>query len=326
MKDEKEKLIETIIESVDFDCAKKVFYLMDVEGLGEGDSLRCSTEQWVRLLELHNVTAYSVAKEAVLMNQGEENNNCTIDSVKAEIYDIGKSRKPSLKHTLALKNVILENSSLIKNVGGLRFSYKFNKVLALSNVLSSYLSNDIIVISKEVARELLEKMCMTVLVDIHNQFTTIGWHDYIAEDNDVDYINSWLTRIRDCNLVFMNNNFDVLYKHFDKIEFIIDALAIYDENILIDKNKVLSKKRMFGRDSACYSDLSSLLYDEDVKLSEKKDVISSIENKLNEYPEFLPLIFGISKLTSLKWNTLLLLVRHYEKNPNGKRVRDWLEM
>lgn len=37
------------------------------------------------------------------------------------------------------------------------------------------------------------------------------------------------------------------------------------------------------------------------------------------------LITGISELTPLKWNFLLLLIENYGKHPTGKKIRTWLE-
>lgn len=86
----------------------------------------------------------------------------------------------------------------------------------------------------------------------------------------------------------------------------------------------LKKKRIYSAIGDCFLTLNSLKYEPPLA-SVTKEMITEFEQYLSDFPDMESLIIGISELTPLKWNFLLLLIENYGKHPTGKKIRTWLE-
>lgn len=332
---QKVDLIDEILSSVPFECMDKWWKKLEVDTLLQEETKKCSSEQWKRLLEIHDLKPYDVAKEALSIanefstTQPNEESAPSIDSIKAEIYDIGKGRPPSFKHVLALKRVISQKSKIYRTASSMRFALKVKKVFAFSNIMDNFFParDRCLICSTGSAKQYLCQLNASMLSEVHKLFTTnewMGFSDSVEENKD--FLCEYLLNISESNLIFIHDNFEILSESYDKIIFIADRLCFCDENILQNMFKKLNHKRFYGDSRKRFSGLVALKFPECSEKCDRSKLVTELCKELEKDQRMMPLVFDIGKFVPLTWNVLTLLILHYEKHPNGKKVKDWLQM
>lgn len=316
----KNELISDILQSIRFDYIEKWANNHKVEGIIETNL--CSVEKWEELLKFYGITRYMVFMKVFDMVKNDT--NATIDSIKAEVYDIGKGRNPSVKHIQALLQIIFEKNSY-QSVNTLRSSYEIQKVFTLSKILQE-LSDDegILFYSEKSIMNILSNIDISTLQEIHKKFTSNKWTTIDEDYTDEDYITHYLENMDGTNLSFLYHNAECLCLYYESIELILKQLTYVDTDKLKKEYENLKKKRIYGSIGKCFLALNALNY-EPPREPVTKEMVIAIEQNLSDFPEMESLIFSIGKLSPLKWNFLLLLIKNYEKYPTGKKVSTWLE-
>lgn len=315
-------LISDILHSINFDYIDMWANALKVNDIIEKNS--CSTEKWNDLLSVYGIKSYDVAKKALEQAYKNENNNATIDSLKAEIYDIGKGRSPSAKHIQALLLLIFEKQSF-RFAHSLRGVYHIRKIFALTQALNKLTGeDDVILYSKKNVAAILQNLDISILQELHEKFASDKWADIDDDCPDEDYITNYLRKMDDTNLSFLYHNAECLCFYYDKIEFILKQLVYANPERLQNEYENLKKKRIYSAIGDCFLTLNSLKYEPPLE-PVTEEMITEIEQYLSDFPDMESLIFYIGKLTPLKWKFLLLLIENYEEHPTGKKVRTWLE-
>lgn len=316
----KNELISDILQSIRFDYIEKWAYNHKVDGIIETNL--CSVEKWEELLKFYGITRYMVYMKVFDMVKNDT--NATIDSIKTEVYDIGKGRNPSVKHIQALLQIIFENLSY-QSVNTLRGSYEIQKVFTLSKILQE-LSGDegILFYSEKSIMNILSNIDISTLQEIQKKFTSNKWTNIDEDYTDEDYITHYLENMDGTNLSFLYHNAECLCLYYESIELILKQLTYVDTDKLKKEYENLKKKRIYGSIGKCFLALNALNY-EPPREPVTKEMVIAIEQNLSDFPEMESLIFSIGKLSPLKWNFLLLLIKNYEKYPTGKKVSTWLE-
>ena len=322
-----EEIVERILSEIRFQKLDNFFICYEVDCLG--DEGNCSLAQWNRLLELHNISRYDVCKEILKICEGQPEGNANIDSIKAEVYDIGKinGREPSAKHTLGLKNAIKKYSRNYKPVFGMRYKQLCDKALELSNAINECTDEESIITSENVAREKLQSIKeIEKLERIEKLMRANDWKEIDYEEDD--YIYNYLANMNDANIVFLYENIDVLMEYYEDIGYMLENLAYAKKEKLCDVIANLKKKRVQAKLTQCYFDLSRLEYAENIKCADKIRMVAELYDIIccSEYDEgeTIPLMYGVGKLNVLKWEMMILLLSHYGRIPNGKKVADWI--
>lgn len=318
----KNELISDILQSVRFGYIEKWAYNLKVDGIIESNS--CSAEKWNELLQFYGISSYAVVKKGLEIAHKDKNNNATIDSLKAEIYDIGKGRNPSVKHIQSLLQIIFEKHSF-QYVNTLRSSLEIQKIFVLTQTLQEFTGDERVVFysEKDVA-EILSYLNIDTLQEIHEKFTSNKWTNTDEDYTDEDYIARYLENMDGTNLLFLYHNAECLCLYYDIIELMLKQLIYVDTDKLKKEYENLKKKRIYGSIGECFLALNALKY-EPPSEPVTKEMVIAIEQNLSDFSEMESLIFYIGKLTPLKWNFLLLLIENYEEHPTGKKVSTWLE-
>lgn len=128
----KNELIADILQSIRFDYIEKWANNHKVDGIIKANS--CSTKEWIELLKFYDIKSYAVAKKVFEIVENDEKFKGSLDSIKAEVYNIGKGRNPSAKHIQALLQIIFEKHSF-QNVNTLRGSLEIQKIFVLTQTL-----------------------------------------------------------------------------------------------------------------------------------------------------------------------------------------------
>lgn len=317
----KDKLISDILHCFKFDYLEALI----VEDIQQSGS--CSAEKWNELLQLNNLRPYAVAKKALEIAYKQENNNATIDSLKAEIYQIGNknsNRKPSPKHIEALLKTISRKHSSPTN--SLRGGWEIQKLLVLTQTLQAFTGDkNVIFYFKDKVAEILSNLNIDTLQEIYKKFASNEWVNTDEEDPDDYYITNYLKDMDETNFWFLYYNYESLCKCYKTIKFILGQLVYADADKLKKEYENLKKKRIYSSEEGeCFCCLKKIKY-EPTSEPVTEEMINTIEQNLLDCPEMESLIFYIGHLTPLKWNFLLLLIRNYEKYPTGKKVNTWLE-
>lgn len=318
----KDELISNILHCFRFDYIKMWAYNLKIEGIIESNS--CSVEKWNELLQFYGISSYVVAKKALETAHSCGNNKVSLDSIKAEIYNIGKGRNPSVKHIQALLQIIFEKHSF-QLVYTLRSSLEIQKIFVLTQTLQELTGDERVVFysEKDVA-DILSDLNIDTLQEIHEKFTSNNWTNTDEGYTDEDYITHYLENMDGTNLLFLYHNAECLCLYYDIIEFILKQLVYVDTDKLKKEYENLKKKRIYGSIGECFLALNALKY-EPPSEPVTKEMVIAIEQNLSDFSEMESLIFYIGKLTPLKWNFLLLLMKNYEEHPTGKKVSTWLE-
>jgi hypothetical protein len=320
--DKKDALISDILHSIKFDYIDRWINTLKLNSLINPPA--CSREEWDNLLSLYKIKPYEVAKRAFALAEKNETSKVSLESLKAEIYDIGKNRNPSAKHIRALLEIIMEKNSS-KFVITLKANLELKKIFALTEFLKRFTNEDNIVLySKEQVSNILPSLDIKDIQELHDTFTTDKW---IYNDSDCDYSDDVCIYLEEkmdkTNLSFLYHNVECLYTYYNEIGFILKELVYADTVRLENEYENLKRKRIYSRPiGKCFSALNTLNYEAPSK-PVTKEMINEIEQYLPDFPNMESLIFYIGKLTPLKWNFLLLLIRNY-KYPAGKKVRKWL--
>lgn len=319
---ERADLVFDILQSINFDYIDMWVNALKVNDIIETNS--CSTEKWNDLLSVYSIKSYDVAKKALGQAHKNTNNNATIDSLKAEIYNIGNDRSPSAKHVQALLLLIFEKPSF-RFAHSLRGVYHIRKIFALTQALNKLTGEDnVILYSKQNVTAILQNLDISILQELHEKFASDKWADIDDDYPDEDYITNYLRKMDDTNLSFLYHNAEDLCSYYNKIEFILKQLAYANPERLQNEYENLKKKRIYSAIGDCFLTLNSLKYEPPLEPI-TEEMITEIEQYLSDFPDMESLIFYIGKLTPLKWNFLLLLIGNYEEHPTGKKVRTWLE-
>ena len=320
--DKIEDLINDILHSINFDHAKIWGNSLIAKNILSSGT--CSLEDWNKLLSTYHITKYDVAKSALkLAYIHEDTNNATIDSLKAEIYDIGKDRNPSPKHIQALFYLISYKQSF-QVAYSLRFCYEVLKVFTFTQTLQNLVGEDkMILYSESNAKAILLNLDISTLQTLHNSFVSNKWTEVEDDYNDEDYLTNYLANMDYNNFSFLYHNVDCLCDYYDIFEFMLNQLVRSNPEKLEYEYEILKKKRITSKLGNCYSALMALKYELSCE-PVTKDMIDEIELYLSDFQNIESLIFNVGKLTPLIWNSLLLLLSNYEANPKGKKVRDWL--
>lgn len=319
---ERADLVFDILQSINFDYIDMWVNALKVNDIIETNS--CSTEKWNDLLSVYSIKSYDVAKKALGQAHKNTNNNATIDSLKAEIYNIGNDRSPSAKHVQALLLLIFEKQSF-RFAHSLRGVYHIRKIFALTQALNKLTGEDnVILYSKQNITTILQNLDISILQELHEEFASDKWADIDDDCPDEDYITNYLRKMDDTNLSFLYHNAECLCFYYDKIEFILKQLVYANPERLQNEYENLKKKRIYSAIGDCFLTLNSLKYEPPLE-PVTEEMITEIEQYLSDFPDMDSLIFYIGKLTPLKWNFLLLLIENYEEHPTGKKVRTWLE-
>lgn len=317
----KDELLSDILHSFRFDYIKMWANNLKVESIIESNS--CSVEKWKELLQIYGINSYAVTKKALEIAHKGKNNNATIDSLKAEIYNIGKDRNPSIKHIQALLQIIFEKHSF-QLVYTLRSSLEIQKIFVLTQTLQELTGDErVIFYSEKEVTDILSGLNIDTLQEIHEKFTLNKWTNSYEDYTDEDYITNYLENMDDTNLFFLYHNVECLCLYYDIIEFILKQLVYVDTDKLKEEYENLKKKRIYSSICECFLALNALKY-ESPSEPVTEEMVIAIEQKLTDFPEMESLIFYIGKLTPLKWNFLLLLIENYEEHPKGKKVSTWL--
>lgn len=316
----KNELISDILQSIRFDYIEKWANNHKVDGIIETNL--CSVEKWKELLDFYDIKRYMVIKK--LLDMVKNDTNANIDSIKAEVYDIGKGRNPSVKHIQALLQIIFEKHSY-QSVHTLRSSLEIQKIFVLTQTLQELAGNEgVIFYSEKDVANILSNLNIDTLQEIHEKFTSDKWVNAYEDYTDEDYITHYLENMDGTNLLFLYHNAECLCLYYDIIEFILKQLAYVDPDKMKKEYENLKKKRIYGSIGKCFLALNALNY-EPPSEPVTKEMVTAIEQNLSNFPEMESLIFSIGKLTPLKWNFLLLLIKNYEEYPTEKKVRTWLE-
>lgn len=319
---ERADLVFDILQSINFDYIDMWVNALKVNDIIETNS--CSTEKWNDLLSVYSIKSYDVAKKALGQAHKNTNNNATIDSLKAEIYNIGNDRSPSAKHVQALLLLIFEKPSF-RFAHSLRGVYHIRKIFALTQALNKLAGEDnVILYSKQNITAILQNLDISILQELHEKFASDKWADIDDDCPDEDYITNYLRKMDDTNLSFLYHNAEDLCSYYNKIEFILKQLVYANPERLQNEYENLKKKRIYSAIGDCFLTLNSLKYEPPLE-PVTEEMITEIEQYLSDFPDMDSLIFYIGKLTPLKWNFLLLLIENYEEHPTGKKVRTWLE-
>ena len=333
MEERKSEIIERILSEIRFQRIYDFYISYEVDCLG--DERKCSSKQWKRLLELHNVSRYSVCKEVVNLLREEmgidskdrECNDASFNSVKTQVYDIDNGREPSMYHTLGLKRAIKKYSKIYKPVFGMRYKQLCDKALELSNAINECTDEESIITSENVAREKLQSIKeIENLERIEKLMRANDWKEIDYEEDD--YIYNYIANMNDANIVFLYENIDVLMEYYEDIGYMLENLAYAKKEKLCDVIAKLKKKRVQAKLTQCYFDLSRLEYAEDIECADKTRMVAELYDIIccSEYDEgeTIPLMYGVGKLNVLKWEMMVLLLSHYGRIPNGKKVADWI--
>ena len=320
--DKKKDLIYDILHSINFNFVKTWANVLKVNGIIETNS--CNTEKWNDLLSIYGIKKYDVVKKALEQAYEDQNNYAYLYSLKAEIYDIGKNRNPSKKHIRALLQIIFEKQAF--QIGStLKSAHYIQKVFTLTQDLQKITGEEnIILYSEPDINSILQKLDIKTLQILYEKFASDKWTNIDNSYSDDDYLTNYLENMNLTNMSFLYHNVDYLYKYYNKIDFILKKLAYANPEKLQIEYENLKKKRIYSISGDCYNSLNTLKYEIPVEPI-TKEMVHKIEQYALNFPNLQSLIFSIGKLTPLKWNFLLLLIRNYEEHPTGKKVCTWLE-
>ncbi len=319
--DERNELINDIFQSVKYAYIKDWIDTFEVKDIIETNA--CSAEKWYELLSFYNINRHEISKKSLEQADTQVYNKVSLESLKAEIYDIGKDRNPSAKHIQALLSLIFEKH-FFQHATSIRTAFQIQKCLYLTQALKEVTGEcDVILYLEDDVKNILSVLDMSTLKELHGRFTSDSWIDSYDDYSEDEYITKYLAQMDNANFSLLYNHADCLIKYWDKIEFILSELVYPDVNRLKCEYENLKKKRIYSSMGKCFLELNSIKYEPFCEVI-TEEMINEVERKLSDFPEMESLIFFVGKLTPLKWEFLLLLIENYEAHPTGKKVTTWL--